>query len=221
MKSQLSPVPALLVRAVLLAMLLIPGASLRAAPPAQAPHGLVDFNLKDQFNQVYTPSSFQQPVLVFLCADRKGSDYTDKWQEVISSGLGSKRLEHVQFVNLADVSTVPFFMKGFVRGKFPQDRQHWSLMDWDGLFAKTYDMEADACTILVFDKSRSLVHQLSGREVEESNKKALVAALNKLLPGEEEPVAEEPPATPAVDSGSPQAALKVQGNQGGCCGKEE
>ena len=66
---------------------------------------------------------------------------------------------------MADTRGVPFFVKGFVRGKFPKERDRPVLLDWEGRFAKAYDWRPEETNVLVFDEHGTLVHQTHGTEV--------------------------------------------------------
>jgi predicted transcriptional regulator len=76
---------------------------------------------------------------------------------------------------------VPFFVKGVVRGKFPQNPDQWVLMDWKGVVAKAYDFAPKSANVLVFAPDGALVHHASGREPDEETVSEVVNALRKLL----------------------------------------
>jgi len=82
---------------------------------------------------------------------------------------------------LADVSGVPFFLKGFVQGKFPEDSAKWVLMDWDGTFAESYNFVEEESNILIFDLRRILVYQTSGKEVDKTKIGKILESLRKTL----------------------------------------
>ena len=157
-------------RAALLALLL--GAAVAATAQEST---LVDFELADQFDQVYTDEDFVGSVLVLIGGNRKGSSYTGGWTRAIQSSIdGHPGAEDVQMVGLADLRGVPFFIKGLVKSKFPQQPENWVLMDWKGHLPKTYSFEPGSANILIFDREGALVLQTHGQEVEE--KKAAVLA---------------------------------------------
>ncbi|MCH9028912.1 MAG: hypothetical protein IH819_04705 [Bacteroidetes bacterium] len=41
------------------------------------------------------------------------------------------------FAGIAYVSSVPFFLTGIAKGKFPDYSAKWVLMDWNGIFSET------------------------------------------------------------------------------------
>ncbi len=121
---------------------------------------LIRFTMEDQFGNEYTEQSWSDSALVFFCSDRGGSKYNEVWAKTLWDSLHvSGGAKSVRFIGLSDVSGVPFFLKGFVRSKFPEDTNKWVLMDWDGVFADAYHFREDACNILIFDSGRRLIHK--------------------------------------------------------------
>jgi hypothetical protein len=137
-----------------------------AAPVAYAEDsGLLPFELKDQFNQKYTEKNFLGKVSVWIGSDRDGSVYNPMWGEALNQSVQDLELaEAVHFVGVADLRGVPFFLKGFVRGKFPQKKERWVLMDWQGVFSKKYSFQAGVSNILVFSSTGDLVYRTTGEE---------------------------------------------------------
>jgi len=128
---------------------------------------LIRFTMEDQFGNEYTEQSWSDSTLVFFCSDRGGSKYNEVWAKALWDSLHSSgRAKSVRFIGLSDVSGVPFFLKGFVRGKFPEDTGKWVLMDWDGVFADAYHFREDACNILIFDSGGRLIHKSWVRKME-------------------------------------------------------
>ena len=76
---------------------------------------------------------------------------------------------------------VPFFLKGMVRGKFPQEPGEWVLLDWKGRFAKAYEWVEGESNILVFDAGGALVHQTHGTEVVAAQVERVCSELRALL----------------------------------------
>jgi len=76
--------------------------------------------------------------------------------------------------------SVPFFLTGIVEGMFPDDRAKWTLMDWDGIFSETYNFVEDESNILIFDLTRVLVYQTSGKEPDKIKLNEILETLRKL-----------------------------------------
>lgn len=131
---------------------LLCGFLLISLPPLAAQEStLIEFKLKDQFDREYTHESWQGKILIVIGSDREGSQYNERWGEAIHKALAdSPGFAYVQFVGVADLRGVPFFLKGFVKGKFPEDRSKWLLMDWKGTFAESYRFQKDVSNIVIF-----------------------------------------------------------------------
>jgi hypothetical protein len=122
---------------------------------------MIDFEIADQFDRPHSAADMRGKVVLLVGSDRKGSRYQGAWVQAL-------RAEAVPIVEVADLRGVPFFIKGSVKRKFPEDRSQWVLMDWKGTFAKSYGFERDACTILLFDRNGVLRSQDAVHELDEA-----------------------------------------------------
>ena len=114
---------------------------------------LINFQLKDQFGKNYSNEDFQNTTIVLIGSDKEGSQYNEEWITAIVDSLGYKLdWTNLVFIGVADLRGVPFFLKPFVPGFFPDEKEKWILMDWDGEFAQAYNFREDFCNILIFNK---------------------------------------------------------------------
>lgn len=140
---------------------------------------LISFTLKDQFDRAYTERSFPDKVLVVIVADREGNKFSDSWQQAIHDVLLKRRAEgQVQFIRVADLRGAPWFLYGFIKGKFPKEKDHWSLMDWKGIFAEAYSCELKFCNILIFDRQECLVYKTNARILDPQKLEEIVNDVN-------------------------------------------
>ncbi len=143
---------------------------------------LLDFELEDQFKNVHRSSDIEGNIVLLIGSDRGGSQFNGTWGKAIHDSLSDHpRYDQISHLAYADLRGVPFFVKGVVRGKFPQDPDRWVLMDWKGVIAKTYDYVPKASNVLVFARDGALVHHASGREPDEETVREVVNALRELL----------------------------------------
>jgi hypothetical protein len=134
---------------VLLIFLLLAGPVFAEVEPTP----LIDFRIKDQFGKLHTRDSFQNSVAIVVSGDRKGSGFIKEWSPVLADSLAAEiKGFRVKFIPHAHLKGVPFFVKGTIKGKFPQTPDGWVLMDWGGEFNKVYDLMEDHCNIVVFDQ---------------------------------------------------------------------
>ncbi len=171
-----------ILRAVVTASVLIVAALVVGSPCRSAAKELVAFELEDQFGRVHRHSDVLGTIVLLNGADRVGSRFTGVWGKAIREALGDHpAYDQISHLAYADLRGLPFFMKGFVRKKFPQDPERWVLIDWKGVLAKTYDFTPKACNVLVFSSDGSLVRHESGQEPEAESVRRLVEALRGLL----------------------------------------
>ncbi len=137
-----------------------------SAVPQTPVDSLITFKIKDQFNREYTGKSFKEDLLIIFGGDREGHKFIPVWRTAIADSLKKNIAGTIKFIGLADLCGVPFFMKGFVRGKFPKEKTNWLLMDWKGKFSKTYHFKKKHCNILIFNRARKLVYQTAVRELD-------------------------------------------------------
>jgi len=157
-------------------------ALLVASPTFGEVQELLDFEIKDQFENVHRGSDVAGSIVVLIGADRAGSQFTQAWSKAVRDALsGHPRYVEIAHLAHADLRGAPFFIKGFLRGKFPQDPDRWTLMDWKGVIPKAYDFASKSANVLVFAPDGALVHHASGREPDDEAVRGLVMALRELL----------------------------------------
>ncbi len=143
---------------------------------------LVEFALEDQFKHEYTHADYLESCCILVGSDRGGSTFNGQWGRAIADSLRNlSLLSQVKFIPNADLRGVPFFLKGFVRGKFSKDESQPVLLDWSGLFARSYEFNPDSSNIVVFGQDGKVVHQTAGREVEPAKVHGIVETLRRLL----------------------------------------
>ena len=140
---------------VVVLSLIMGGAGGAQAGPADH---LVDFRIKDQFDRLHTSGSCRGAVVVVVARDRKGRQFVDQWEPGLRDSLAAPVARYqVRFVPVAHLKGVPFFIKGTIRNSLPQEKDAWILMDYEGLFKRTYAMADDVCSLLIFDRVGRLV----------------------------------------------------------------
>lgn len=181
---RLTPPPALI--AALGALTLLGWAPLRAESGSAAVETAalpLSFDLKDQFDREYTQALCTGRIAVMVIADREGSKFSGPWSQAVGRGLEAAAAPATQWVPVATLPGVPGFMRGFVKGKFPQKKEQWTLLDWGGSLAKAYGLSGKRCHVLVFGPDGRLRHRSGGREVDAAAVMAIVAAVNAAASG--------------------------------------
>ena len=143
---------------------------------------LVPFKIKDQLDREYSEKNFAGKIVVVIGSDKEGNKFNTAWGKAIGDSIRNQPgREHVQFLRVADLRGVPFFLKGFIKGKFPKEEKKWVLLDWNGHFPKTYGFVKGACNILIFDRRGVLVHKTSGQEFDDQKLKTILENLKPLM----------------------------------------
>ena len=158
-------------------------AALVVANPALAEQRqLVDFALEDQFGTLHRREDVEGTVVLLIGSDKGGSEFNGAWSREISESLG----EHPAYPEIshlahADLRGVPFFVKGMVRSKFPEDPDRWVLLDWKGILSEAYDFQAKSSNILIFSRRGDLLLHAAGREPDEPTIESVVSTLRRAL----------------------------------------
>ena len=153
--------------------------------PTQAAPGetrLFTFEVEDQFENDHTHRELLGTISVLVWADRKASEWSGDWGEMLSEALqGQIAAGDVQVRGWAHTRGAPFFIKGRIRKNFPKDPEHWSFLDWGGDFESEYETEEDHVNVFVFDREGCLVARESGQEIDPQVLARIVRAAQDVL----------------------------------------
>jgi predicted transcriptional regulator len=143
---------------------------------------LIDFKIKDQFDTVHRSGDVAGFVVLLIGSDKDGSEFNALWGEAISDALRNhSHYDQLAQLPQADLRGVPFFVKGLVKSKMPENPQEWVLMDWKGALSKAYQFVPGSTNVLVFGPDGRLHHQSAGQDLDDVKVQAVVKALQELL----------------------------------------
>jgi hypothetical protein len=125
---------------------------------------LIRFEMRDQFDSVYSDAEYRGRSLLLSLSDQKGSQFCPVWDRALNARLGEGWRSRTSEVLAAEVTGVPRLLHGMVKGMFPQQRDKAVVLDWDGRFAKAYGFHKDECALLVFDPAGRLLHRAGGQQ---------------------------------------------------------
>jgi len=149
---------------------------------AQEPR-LEPYAVPDQFDEIHTEAEVQGSVAVFMGSDRKSFSFSPEWTQALGARLVDEPgVDHVKIVYFANMKGVPSFLRNKIKKKFPQDRSAWMLLDWKGVFSKTYGFTKGALNVLIVDQKGVLVYRAAVRGVESAQLDEMVAAIRAALP---------------------------------------
>lgn len=167
---------------LLLVAIAVPAAAISLA--AQAPVGASapDFTLRDQYDSALTLGSLRGRVVLVVAGDRHGNQYIGAYTQAVRERFGRDR---VRLVPIANLRGVPFFMKGYVRGRFrgtnPDSTPKSSvLLDWGGVLARLYGFREALTNVYLIDRAGVLRYTAAGRGTNPETR-ALTEALEAVV----------------------------------------
>jgi thioredoxin-related protein len=119
----------------------------------------ISYVLEDQYGNEHKSVNIQGRRQLLFLADRTGSDYTSNWTKVLEPLYRNT----IEFVAFADVSSVPGFLKGFIKGKFKDSYLNPILMDWEGKLFEYYNCPDGIPTIVFIDNKGIIRYKISGK----------------------------------------------------------
>lgn len=168
----------------MISCLLLYGCLLCCASTLPLRSSLISFEMEDQFRNLHSDAHFQGSALIIIGSDRKGAAVAENLGKDLSRSLKpEKDAGRLNLIGLSNLKGVPFFLKGYVRGKFPQNARDWTLLDWQGLFAESYGFIAGDANVLVFDEKGVLFHQAHFSECLPDQVQSLAAIIRGMLDG--------------------------------------
>ena len=128
---------------------------------------LIHFQLKDQFDHVWSHDDFWGHVTIIVGSDRRGSQYNEIWSFAIYDSLIKYGLtDSVKFLAVADIRGVPSPFKKLVKKKFPKEPHRWIILDWEGEFAQAYHFMPSESNLILVDRSGRTRYHLSGKKLD-------------------------------------------------------
>jgi len=117
----------------------------------------MEFALQDQYDKTVILRQYEGSVVVLLASDKEGSSQNAAWIKAIRDKYASR----VAIQGIADVSSVPFFLKGKIRNDFKKDGNS-ILLDWKGAVFRSYGFKKAVSNIVLIDGRGVIRHRSSG-----------------------------------------------------------
>lgn len=114
-----------------------------------------EFTLQDQHVKTVSLRQFEGRVVVLIASDKEGSSQNPAWTRAIRD----KYADEVIVLGIADVSSVPFFLKGKIRNDFKKEGDS-ILLDWKGEVFNAYNLTKGVSNVILIDK-KSMIHYRS------------------------------------------------------------
>lgn len=136
----------------------------------------VDFELRDQYNQLISYRFPKSKPTILIFGDRKGSEQIEGWVKPI----WAQYQERVDQRGVAVLSAVPSFMRGIIRSMFKSRVKYPVLLDWTGGVAKSYAYQSGQANLILIDQQGQIVLRLNGA-VSKDGLQQLFARVDRLL----------------------------------------
>jgi len=122
-----------------------------ALPVTAAAQSLINakapaFSLLDQFDKPASIRQLEGNIVVLIASDKEGSVQNKSWKDAILN----KYKDKLVLLGVADVRSVPFFLKGRIKKDFQKD-QDSILLDWDGIVFTSYGLTQKVSNIILVD----------------------------------------------------------------------
>jgi hypothetical protein len=128
-----------------------------AAPLAIPTNAPARIELKDQFD-VPQRLIFPTTNITFLTiADRRGAEQIAGWVGPVKQRFANR----VDIRGLADVSTVPKFLRGMIRQQFQKSLTYPIMLDWSGDVVNAFTYVPNQVTVLVLDERGRILIRLT------------------------------------------------------------
>lgn len=139
---------------VMMFLLSVAGASAENAVGEKA----VPFALQDQYEKPVSLRQYDGRIVVLLASDKEGSSQNAAWVKAIRD----KYADRVAVQGIADVSSVPFFLKGKIRNEFKKGGDS-ILLDWEGGVFRSYAFARAVPNIVLINKRGVILYRTSGK----------------------------------------------------------
>ena len=134
-----------------------------------------EFSLLDQYDKPYNIRQGEGGIVVLLASDKEGEPQNALWR----SAIGERYRDKIFMIGIADVRTVPFFLKSRIKNNFRKDNAR-ILLDWTGEVFKNYVLASHASNIVLIDTKGMVRHVTSGEATTDA-RESLFREIDKLL----------------------------------------
>lgn len=118
-----------------------------------------NFKLQDQKKRTWRRTNFTGKPVLYVACDRDAYDYVDNW----TKRLVPKYKNSIHFVPIADLSTAPDFLKGYIRDRFDDEFSYPVLMDWSGKLVRLLGIRAGYPTLVVTNADGLITYHAWGK----------------------------------------------------------
>lgn len=138
-------------------------------------HAPAVIELHDQFDAPQRLAFPATNITVLTIADKKASDQVDGWVDALGRYTG-----RVDLRGMADTSSMPGFLHGFVRHEIRRTRKFPVMLDWSGKVCAQMDFHPGCVNVFVLDRNGSILGHIIGAAAE-TNRNSVFAVVDRAL----------------------------------------
>ena len=117
-----------------------------------------DFDLRDQRERAHAVRFPRTNVSFIVVADHKGSEQLEKWIRPVYERFGQR----VAIAGVADLSKVPFGLRGLVRRAFVKELDYPVMLDWKGDVVRQFSPHKDNANVFVVATNGTVLRRWTG-----------------------------------------------------------
>jgi len=140
------------------------------------------FSLHDQYDEDFILENRRDKALILLIGDYQAREELSLWAKEITDKYSPK----VKCIFIISFPDVPFFLKGWIKGKFKnndtdnKNRNDSVLIDWGGKVFRLYESTKKNANLILID-DKGFIQGIERGTVSPENKKRLFSAIDDLF----------------------------------------
>lgn len=165
-------------RRTIVLTLFVSALTVSAASPSKIGTPAPDLTIKDQYEKEFRVSASRGEILLLVCGDRTGSDFTGNYTDAVQARFGANGSLPLRIVPIANLSSVPSFLQGMVKKRFVGTTESGQpklpiFLDWEGDLERLFGFTEDVANVYLIDKSGNLQFVAAGKGTEPETKELL------------------------------------------------
>ena len=140
------------------------------------------FSLRDQYDSKFGLEKHRGSIIILFIGNRYAREDLRYWGTEITNIYGEK----IRYIYIISMPNVPFFLKGWIKGKFKgknedtEEKKGSVLLDWGGVIFKKYTSIEKSANIILIDREGIIRNIERGKTTSES-KERLFKSIGDIL----------------------------------------
>lgn len=132
---------------------------------ADRPEAL-SFELEDQFGALYSTADFEGRPVIVIGSDRAGRQESQIWAQTVGRLLETdgELQGRAEILRIADLRSVPGFLKGKVTKQLQRSLETPLLLDWGGQVVGFYEFQPETANVVLLNRDGAVVLRIESGE---------------------------------------------------------